>query len=159
MLIGMHAAVALHLEGLAAVLRPIQGNAKDVDDLFIRRIDPNLGEVHRSWIEAIHPGPGLAAVGGPVDAAGLKAFGALLVLDILALAAQGTAIGTRRVTLGSPLANAFEATGDEWDRKVQFLLAAGDGELDLLAGLVAAGDGSERLEETLHRLSVDGCDQ
>src|SRR5260370_2888309 len=108
MLIGMHAAVALHLEGLAAVLRPIEGNAKDVDDLFIRRIDPNLGEVHRSWIEAIHPGPGLAAVGGPVDAAGLKSFGAFLVLDILALAAQGTSIGPRLVTLSLPLPIPFD---------------------------------------------------
>src|SRR6266446_1906841 len=87
-LIGVYAAVAFHLEGLAAVLRAIHLHAEDVDDLLVQRIDADLGEVHRPRIEAIDAGPGFTAVGGFVDAAGLVSVGPLLVLDIFALAAK-----------------------------------------------------------------------
>jgi hypothetical protein len=37
-------------------------HAVHVDALRIVRIDPNLTEVHRSWIEAVHLGPAFAFI-------------------------------------------------------------------------------------------------
>src|SRR5229473_5303030 len=129
MLIGMHATASLDLEGLAAVFRAIEGNAEYIDKLFIGWIDPDLREVHWPRVEAVEPGPTLAPVGGFVDAAGLITLGPLLILNVFALAAQIAPIGTRRVALGRPAANALYAAGDQWNGHVQFLLTAGDGEL------------------------------
>ena len=92
-LVGVDAVAAVGRERLAAVRGAVQLDAEDVDVLVVAGIDADLAEVHRPRVEAVDARPGLAAVGRLVDAAVLEAVGALLVLDVLALAAV---VGVRR---------------------------------------------------------------
>ena len=88
-LVGVDAVAAVGLERLAAVVGAVQRDAEDVEVLVVGRIDADLAEVHRPGVEAVDARPGLAAVGGLVDAAVLVAVRPLLVLHVLALAAVG----------------------------------------------------------------------
>src|SRR5690606_36591714 len=87
-LVGVNAAAAVGAEGLAAIAGAVEGDPEHVEKLVVAGVDATLAEIEGAWIEAVDPGPGLAAIGGLVAAAVLDAHGALAVLDVLALAAQ-----------------------------------------------------------------------
>ncbi len=68
-LVRMGAVAAVGLERLAAVRGAIEGDAEDVEMVLVARIDADLAEIHGPGIDAVDARPGLAAVGGAVDAA------------------------------------------------------------------------------------------
>src|SRR5262245_15022547 len=84
--VGVHPAAEVAAEGPAPVRRTVLLNTQRVDELVILRVHADDAEVHRPWVEAVDAGPRLAAVRGLVNTAVLEAVGALLILDVLALA-------------------------------------------------------------------------
>src|SRR5947208_3102919 len=128
-LVGVESGIdALRAKRLAAVVAPPEVDAKRVDDLFIGWIDADDGEVERSFIEAVDAGPGFAGVGGFVDAAGVGAVGALLILHVGGLTGEAAAVG--------PAGRARRA---RFEDQVYVLLfgAALIGQLHLVAGFLA----------------------
>src|SRR5579871_5680467 len=90
MLISVNAPTTGNAEGLAAVRGSGNGNAQDIEVVFVAGIDADLTEVHRTRVDAVDPGPRIAAVGRLVDAAVLEALGPLAILGVLYLASQGS---------------------------------------------------------------------
>src|SRR5205807_53442 len=113
-LVAVHAAGAIGLEGLAAVARAVQRDTQDVDEAIIVGIDTDLAEVHRPRAHTVDAPPGIAAVVGAVDAAVLGAVGALAVLDILDLSAQSGDEGSVGGSIGAASAVA-EGQVDDLD--------------------------------------------
>ncbi len=140
----------LGLEGLAAVGRAIQRDAQHVEVLVVAGIDADLAEVHGARVDAVDARPRLAGVGGLVDAAVFVGVGALLVLDVLALAAVPEGI---RPGGGAPLLSACNGKGD-----LLRLLAAQHQRLDLLAGVVLP-ETFDDLLDLRDLLLVDGLDE
>src|SRR5205085_5740453 len=73
---------------LAAIGGPGHRNAQDVEEVLVGGIDADLAKVHRTRVDAVDPGPRIAAVGGFVDPAVLEAIGALSILRVFNLAAE-----------------------------------------------------------------------
>src|SRR5438094_6029115 len=138
--IAMDAAVPLRSEQLASVLGAEQLEAAYIDQVLIRRIDANLREVHGSRIKAIHAGPGFPAVRRFIDAACLEAARPLLVLHILALAAQLGAIRPLEMARNRLRLQAVEIDVSQGNGDFLLLLAAHDLQRNLVALLVAAGN-------------------
>ena len=142
--VGVDAAAAVGAERLAAVGRAVERDPQHVEVLVVGRIDADLAEVHRPGVEAVDPRPGLAAVGRLVDAAVLEAVGPLLVLDVLALAAEPAENGWVGSRPPAPLpprrrTRAGRAASPASTSTSSCLLAAADLELELVAGACRGG--------------------
>src|SRR5262249_23787930 len=147
------AAAEVGREGLAAVAGAVLRHAEDVDVLVVAGIDAHLAEVHRPRVDAVDAGPGVAAVGGPEQAARLDAVGALLLLGVLFLAAQAGAVGPPGRRAAAAPRRAADRQGD-----VLVLRAAEHVDGDLVAFLVLL-EQAEQLLEALDRLLVHALDQ
>src|SRR5438067_1690635 len=92
-MVRVRAAAGVGAERLAAVGRMEKLDAQHVKVLVVAGIDAKLTVVKRPRVEAVDPRPGVAAVVGAKNAAGLKPFGSLKVLSVRLLAAQSGGVG------------------------------------------------------------------
>ena len=65
MAIGVHFFGQIFAEILAAVVGDKQGELQDVNALIVCRIDTDLTEIKRAWVDRTHPYPFFATVFGP----------------------------------------------------------------------------------------------
>ena len=94
--IGVHPASERGFEGQSAIARFELRNAEQIDLLFVARVDANDAEVHRTGVEAVDANPAFTAIGRLIDPAIFVSLDALLILDVLSLAAQGSCVRSRR---------------------------------------------------------------
>ena len=128
-LIGVNTLAGVGAERFAAVGGFEEIDPADVDEFLVLGIDFDIAEVHGAGVEAVDALPGLAAVGGFVDAAVFVAVGALLILDVFDLSAKIAERGTSSGCRGA----VGEGEGD-----VARLLAGFNFEVELVAGFVGA---------------------
>ncbi len=156
MVIGMHAPILARLKLLAAIGGVGESDAADIEQLVVRRIDAKKREVHRPRIEAVDALPGVAGVVAAINAAGLPAILALLLLGVFALPAQLRGVRLGRVAAALAAATTAAKTTPFLERDGEFFLflAAQDAELDLVANLAIAHLNHERAKFA-DRLAVD----
>ena len=101
-------------ERLAAVHGLIEGGTHRIDDLIVRRIDPDLAVVHRAVVVVAHDPPRLPAIIRTPDTALLRIRRAVLLLLLLTRAASAAASARPRLRIAGFAARVADAGTRAW---------------------------------------------